>query len=93
MIVLAWLILLLLLGLEIAAALLHIGWLAGLIAPAMIGIVVVAFMKIRTETPLSRGLAIAGLFWPPIMPRLGSVDILLRHNVPVPRTTGSAEFH
>ncbi len=92
MIPLAWLVLMLLLGLEVAAALLHIGWLAAVLAPAMVVIVVTAFMKIRTETPLSRVFAAAGLFWLAVMLGMGSIDFAVRRNVPVPRTTSSAAW-
>ena len=92
MIVFPWVVLLVLLGVEVAAALFHAGWLAAGAAPLMMAIVVTAYMKIRSEPSQSRIFAMAGLFWLAIMLSLGSLDFIVRHNVPAPQTTPSADF-
>ena len=92
MIVLSWIVLVVLLGVEIAAALFHAGWITAVVAPLMIAIVVTAFMKIRSESSQSRIFAMAGLFWLAIMLSLGSLDFIVRRNVPAPQTTSSADY-
>lgn len=84
---LAWVLLLVLLGLLIAAALAHAGWVAGLVAPPMIGIVAFLFMELGRASPLSRIFALAGLFWLVILVGLTSVDFLARHDYPTPMLT------
>lgn len=90
---LPWLTLMLLLAVEIGAALLHIGAFTALLAPVMIAIVVVAFMKIRSETSLSHIFGMAGLFWLAVLLGLGGLDFLVRHNAPVSPMTSSAIWH
>jgi cytochrome c oxidase subunit 4 len=84
---LAWLLLLALLGLQVAAALAHAGWAAGLLAPLMIGIVAFLFMDLGRASALSRIFALAGLFWLVILVSLTSVDFLARHDYPTPMLT------
>ncbi len=91
-VVLSWLILMVLLACEIATALLHVGTAAAYVAPVMIAIIAVMFMRIGHETPLSRIFAIAGLFWLAILIGLGSLDFLARKDVATPQATGSSQF-
>ena len=91
-VLLPWLALMALLGLEIGAALLHMGTAAAVMAPVMIAIVAGMFMRIGGETPLSRVFAIAGLFWLAILIGLGSLDFLARKDVPTPQATNSSQF-
>lgn len=86
-ILLTWLGLLMLLAIELTATLFHAGWLAAFVAPAMVVLVAVAFMKLLTETPLSRIFACAGLFWLAMLIGLGSIDFAVRRTVPVSPTT------
>ena len=83
--VLAWIGLMLLLGVEVLSALLHAGWLAWAAAPLMVATVVLAFMHVLRESALSRIFAITGLFWIGILLSLGTADFVDRHNVPAPR--------
>ncbi len=89
---LPWLCLMVLLGVEIGAAVLQMGSVAAYVAPVMIATVAGAFMQIGSETPLSRIFCIAGLFWLAILVGLGSVDFLARRDIPTPQTTNSAQF-
>ena len=84
---LAWVLLLALLGAQVAAALAHAGWVAGLLAPLMIGLVVFLFMDLGRASALSRIFALAGLFWLVILVGLTSVDFLARHDYPTPMLT------
>ena len=84
---LAWVLLLALLGAQVAAALAHAGWVAGLLAPVMIGLVAFLFMDLGRASPLSRIFALAGLFWLVILVGLTSVDFLARHDYPAPVLT------
>lgn len=89
--VLPWVALLLLLGAEIGAALLHAGWVATVIAPVMVALVVLFFMRIGDETPLSRIFALSGVFWVLILIGLGGIDFVVRRDVPAPVLTRSAD--
>lgn len=83
----AWAVLLALLVLQVVAALAHVGWTAGLLAPLMIGIVAFLFMDVGRASALSRIFAMAGLFWLVILVGLTSVDFLARHDYPTPMLT------
>ncbi len=83
----AWAVLLALLVLQVVAALTHVGWAAGLLAPLMIGIVAFLFMDLGRASALSRIFAMAGLFWLVILVGLTSVDFLARHDYPTPMLT------
>ncbi len=83
----AWIALLCLLAAEVIATLSHAGWLAGILAPLMIALVAIAFMKLLKETPLSRIFAFAGLFWLAVLIGLGGIDFAVRRNVPVEQIT------
>ena len=82
-----WLLLLVLLGLQVAAALAHAGWASGLLGPLMIGMVAFLFMDLGRASALSRIFALAGLFWLVILVGLTSVDFLARHDYPTPMLT------
>ncbi len=83
--VLAWILLMLLLAVEVLAALLHVGWLAWAAAPVMIAVVALTFMHVAQESPLSRIFAMTGLVWIAILLSLGSADFAARHNYPAPQ--------
>lgn len=85
--VLAWVMLLLLLAVDVLAALLHTGWLAWATAPVMVAVVALAFMNAARESPLSRIFAVTGLIWMTILLTLGSADFLARHNELAPQKT------
>ena len=82
-----WVTLLLLLGAEILATTLHAGWLAYALAPAMIALVAFRFMHVGRQSALTRIFAVAGLFWLCVLLGLGSVDYLMRRDVPAPLVT------
>ena len=84
---LAWVLLLALMGAQVAAALAHAGWVAGLLAPVMIGLVAFLFMDLGRASALSRIFALAGLFWLVVLVGLTSVDFLARHDYPAPMLT------
>ncbi len=84
---LTWLVLLALLGAQVAAALAHVGWAAGLLGPAMIGLVAFLFMDLGRASALSRIFALAGLFWLVVLVGLTSIDFLARHDYPAPMLT------
>jgi cytochrome c oxidase subunit 4 len=86
-IILAWLLLAAMLGLQVLAALAHLGWPAGVLAPLMIGVVAFLFMDVGRVSPLSRIFALAGMFWLVILIGLTSVDFLARHDYPAPVLT------
>ncbi len=86
-IALAWLLLAVLLVLQVVAAVAHVGWAGGVLAPLMIGIVAFLFMDVGRASPLSRIFALAGLFWLVILIGLTSVDFLARHDYPTPMLT------
>ncbi len=83
--VLAWLALLGLLGIEALAAAMHHGWLAWGAPPVMVALVALAFMHAGQASALGRIFAVAGLFWVAILLALGSVDFAVRHDVPAAR--------
>jgi hypothetical protein len=87
---LAWAGLLLLLGIEVAATLLHAGWVAWAAAPVMVMLVSGVFMQVLQASPLARIFGLAGLFWMAVLLGLGSVDFLARQDYPVPLQTGAA---
>ena len=82
-----WVMLLLLLGAEVLAATLHAGWLAYAVAPAMIALVAFRFMHVGRQSELTRIFAAAGLFWLCVLLGLGSVDYLVRRDIPAPLVT------
>ena len=82
-----WVALLLLLGLETLAAVLHAGWLAYGLAPVMIALVAFRFMHIGQQSALTRIFALAGLFWLAILLGLGSIDYVVRRDVQAPLVT------
>ena len=82
-----WLGLLSVLGLEVGAALLHAGWLAWGLAPVMIALVAFRFMHVGRASALSRIFAVAGLFWLAVLLGLGSIDFVVRRDVPAPVLT------
>lgn len=84
---LAWGLLLVLLALQVAAALARAGWWAGVLAPPMIGVVAFLFMDVGRTSQLSRIFALAGVFWLVILIGLTSVDFLARTDFPAPMLT------
>lgn len=86
-IVAAWVLIMLLLAAQVGAALAHAGWVAGLLAPVMVGLVAFLFMDLGRASALSRIFALAGLFWLVILVGLTSVDFLSRHDYPAPVLT------
>ena len=82
-----WVALLLLLGLEVLAAVLHTGWLAYGLSPVMIALVAFRFMHIGRQSALTRIFALAGLFWLAVLLGLGSVDYVVRRDVEAPLVT------
>ena len=85
--VITWVMLMLLLGLEVLAAVLHAGWLAYGLAPVMIALVAFRFMHIGRQSALTRIFALAGLFWLVVLLGLGSIDYIVRRDVQVPVVT------
>ena len=84
---LAWIGLLLLLGIEVIGAGGGAGWLAWFAGPVMIGLVATVFMQVTRASALSRVFAITGLFWAAVLLGLGSVDYLYRGIAPAPLLT------
>ncbi|MBN9563374.1 MAG: hypothetical protein J0H14_22010 [Alphaproteobacteria bacterium] len=78
----AWVLLLVLLGVEFGVAMLSFApWLRVLIllpAMAMAAIVGIVFMEIGRAPVVARGFATAGLFWLLVLLGLGSMDPLTR---------------
>jgi cytochrome c oxidase subunit 4 len=78
----AWVLLLGLLGIEFGVAMLSFApWLRALIllpAMAMAVIVGVVFMEVGRGPVVARGFAVAGLFWLLVLLGLGSMDPLTR---------------
>jgi cytochrome c oxidase subunit 4 len=78
----AWVLLLVLLGVQFGAAMLTFApWLRVLIllpALAMAAIVGIVFMEIGRAPVIARGFAVAGLFWLLVLLGLGSMDPLTR---------------
>jgi cytochrome c oxidase subunit IV len=78
----AWVLLLILLGVEFGVAFLPLGpWLRTLIllpALAMAAIVGTAFMEVGRAPVVARGFVAAGLFWLLVLLGLGSMDPLTR---------------
>ena len=83
----AWVLLMLLLAVQIDAALAHAGWAAGMLAVPMAGLVAFIFMDVGRASQLSRIFALAGLFWVCILIGLTSVDFLARQDFPAPVLT------
>jgi caa(3)-type oxidase subunit IV len=83
----AWLILLALLLLEVAATLLVPGRITpGLVLASGIAMVVVvgfAFMRLRGSASLAQAFVVAALFWLAVLLGLGSMDPLTRTDYPV----------
>ena len=86
-VLLAWALLMVLLALQVAAALAHAGWAAGALAAPMAGLVVFMFMDVGRASQLSRIFALAGLFWVCVLIGLTSVDFLARTDFPAPVLT------
>ena len=82
-----WGLLLVLLALQVVAALAGAGWAAGLLAPPMIAAVAFLFMDVGRTSQLSRIFALAGMFWLAILIGLTSVDFLARTDFPAPVLT------
>jgi len=82
---LLWVALLLLLGMEVLAAVLHAGWVAFGLAPIMVALVAAGFMHVLQASQLSRVFASAGLFWLLILVGLGGVDFFARNDYPAPQ--------
>ena len=82
-----WVALLLLLGVEVLAALLHVGWLGYGLAPVMIALVAFRYMQIGRQSALTRIFALAGLFWLAVLLSLGSIDYIVRRDVEAPVVT------
>jgi cytochrome c oxidase subunit 4 len=79
----AWLVLMLLLGAELLATLAHAAMLALPVGLAMACVVAMGFMHLRSTSPLSRIFATAGLFWLIVLLTLGTMDPLTRTDYPV----------
>ena len=75
----AWLGLVVLLAVELVAALAHAGWIAYLTTPFMVLAVAAVFMHATSASPLSRIFAITGLFWIAILLGIGVVDYAVRN--------------
>ena len=77
-----WLLLLVLLGIEFAASLLHLApWLRTLILlPALLmeALVVAVFMEIGRGPMIVRGFAVAGVVWLSVLLGLSSMDPMTR---------------
>ena len=86
-VLLAWVVLLALLGSLIGLSLLRLGrfgpLLVLLLALAMAACIALAFMRLRDTQPLGRGYALAAAVWLLIMFGLASADRLTREDVPV----------
>jgi len=87
---LLWAALVLLLGMEVLAAVLHAGWVAFGLAPIMVALVVAGFMHVLQASPLSRIFATSGLFWLLILLGLGGIDFFARRDYPAPQLTRSS---
>ena len=85
---LAWVVLLLLGGVEFAASFLPLGRslrpLIMLPGVLMVAVVAIGFMEIGKGPAIVRGFAIAAMFWLIVLLGLGSVDPLTRTDYPVP---------
>ncbi len=79
---LLWAALVLLLGMEVLAAVLHAGWVAFGLAPIMVALVAAGFMHVLQASPLSRIFATAGLFWLFILLGLGGYRFLRPARLP-----------
>lgn len=87
---LLWAALVLLLGMEVVAAVLHAGWIAFGLAPIMVALVAAGFMRVLGASPLARIFATAGLFWLLILIGLGGVDFFARRDYPAPQLSRSS---
>ena len=85
-----WAALLLLLGVEVAAVLLHRPALAWAAAPVMALLVAARFLQVARASPLSRIFAAAGVFWLMVLLGLGSLDFVVRQDTRAPVLTGAA---
>ena len=87
--IIAWLWLLALAGVEFTASFLPLprAWRPLLLVPAalMAMIVGIRFMEVKKGPPLVRAFALAALFWLLVLLALGSADPLTRQNYPVPK--------
>ena len=83
-----WVALLAILGLQLATTLLHAGaWAPALVfvpAGAMIALVGFGFLRLGSMNTLSKAFVVAGLLWITILLCLTSVDRLTRTDYPVP---------
>ena len=83
-VIVVWLVLLVLLGIEFAAAHGPAGrYAAPGIGIAMAVLVALSFMRLGSSRGLAPVFALAGVFWLLIMLGLGSLDPLTRHDLPV----------
>lgn len=83
-----WVALLLLIGIQCAAAaLLHRPGIAWAAASLMALLVTLRFMRVARASPLSRIFAAAGVFWLLVLLGLGSVDFIARRDTPAPVLT------
>lgn len=90
---LIWAALVLLLGIEVLAAVLHAGWIGWGTAPIMVLLVTAGFMQVLRQSPLTRIFAAAGVFWLVILLGLGGIDFFARHDYPAPRFSPSSISH
>jgi cytochrome c oxidase subunit IV len=82
--ILIWLTLVLLLGLEVLVAILHAGWVAFGLAPIMVALVAGGFMHVLRASTTAHIFAAAGVFWLLILLSLGGLDFFARNNYPAP---------
>lgn len=75
----AWLGLMVLLAVELAATLSQAGWFAYVTTPVMVLTVAAIFMHVTSASALSRIFAMTGLFWIAILLGIGAVDYTVRN--------------
>lgn len=88
---LAWVGLLVLFVVELAAALLKFGVIAPAVGVAMVAVVALFFMRLRDAPALSRIFVVAGVFWLLVLLGLSSVDMFTRSDYPAPMPTEPQE--
>ena len=88
--ILIWLALVLLLGLEVLVAVLHAGWVAFGLAPIMVALVAGGFMHVMKASSTAHIFAAAGIFWLLILLSLGGIDFFARNDYPAPVTSPSS---
>jgi cytochrome c oxidase subunit 4 len=91
----SWLLLLLLGGMELVASYLPLprAWRPVIMIPGVLMVIVVAlsFMEVRRGPVIVRAFAVAGLFWLFILLALGSTDPLTRVNYYVAPVAGQSD--